>query len=259
MLKYLFLTLLFISSQALALPKAYLVYDQERVYYYYGQDSQRSIASLTKMMTAIVFMENNQNQQCSVFINTTDDKDRLKNTHTRLKFNKEYFCSDLVYIMLISSDNVAASALSRSIPGWTKQAFVAQMNARAKQMGMSATRFADPSGLSPENKSTAADLSKLMYYFASYDALRKISSQYGVRLSNEAQKTDFVNTNRLVRTDNKETIFSKTGYIKESGYNLIYGQRNSCGKSIFFIILGATSSVERSEFVRNNVNVSCNQ
>lgn len=211
------------------------------------------LASLTKLMTAHIFLKHhNDLGNCRTSI-TNEDTDFIKFTNTRLKKNTQYECGELLEAMLTVSDNYAASALARSIPGWTKPEFIAEMNKQASLWGLKNTKFVDSSGLSPLNVSSAKDYYNLTRNVAHTPFLSDLSSIARKTVATiEGHETAINNTNPLVRNGIK-TLISKTGYIKESGYNLAYVS-DSCEKQIGFIELGAKSKGERSAFANQTLN-----
>lgn len=217
------------------------------------------LASLTKLMTAHVFLKNHKNiGECKAMI-TEDDRDTLKFTRTRLLRNTEYECGELLEAMLTISDNYAASALSRAIPGWSKQDFVAEMNRQAKKWDLKKTIFVDTSGLSPLNVSSANDYYQLTRHVATTPFLSDLSTIRTKMVETvSGHETQINNTNPLVRSGLK-AIVSKTGYIRESGYNLAYVSDN-CGSSpVGLIELGANTSRERVRFASDKLKeYNCN-
>ncbi len=210
------------------------------------------IASLTKLMTAYVFVTNTPDlNNCTVTI-TEADKDLIKNTHTRLSANKPYECRELLHVMLLASDNYAASAFARSVPGWSKADFVRKMNSQAKEWGLTNTRFVDSSGLSPENHSSVDDYRKLTMNVVKNHEVSKISSQHQVVAENKWNKPiTYKNSNMLVRELGYDVHLSKTGYIRESGYNLVH--LGDCPGNIGVIEFNASSTNQRAYFVKQKL------
>lgn len=210
------------------------------------------IASLTKLMTAYVFVTNNHDlKNCTTAI-TEADRDLIKNTRTRLASNKQYDCRELLHVMLLASDNYAASALARSVPGWSKADFIRKMNSQAKEWGLSNTRFVDSSGLSPENHSSADDYRKLTMNIVKNSEVSRISSQHQVVAENKWNKPiTYRNSNMLVRELKLDVNLSKTGYIRESGYNLVH--LGDCPGNIGVVEFNASSSNQRAYFVKQKL------
>ena len=235
--------------------KSYVVYDftNNRILQEKNSTEVRPIASLTKLMTANVFLNNQPNpQSCHNYLNN-EDIDYLKNTHSRLPMGYNFTCDNLLNAMLISSDNMAASALARSIQSKSKTQFIEDMNKEAKQIGMENTHYADSSGLSPSNKSTAKDLLVLIKRVLTKPFITHTTAKKNTMIAQADGKfIGFKNTNRLIREYGFDADLSKTGYIRESGYNLIYVHKNLCqNRKIGLVLLGASSSASRSDQALN--------
>lgn len=198
----------------------------------------RPIASLTKLMTALVVLESSPAMDEGLAI-TQDDRDRLKGSHSRIPFGTVLTRAELLRAALGASDNRAASALARNYPGGSA-VFVAAMNAKAQALDMTGTRFADASGLAPGNVSTARDLLKLL------DAARREPLIHSFTTSSTFQVTDlvtgrsieFVNTNRLVRQEQWEIALSKTGYTADAG-NCLVMQVTVAGRPLSIVLLNS--------------------
>lgn len=181
----------------------------------------RPIASLTKLMTGLVVLESGEPLDAEIEI-TTDDLDRLKGSRSRLAFGTRLTRESLLRAALGASDNRAASALARHHPGGSA-AFVAAMNARAAQLGMTRTRFADASGLSPKNASTANDLALLIAALDTQPRIAEFTTSSAFTLTDiaDGRSIDFLNTNRLVRNERWEVLLGKTGYTADAGNCLV--------------------------------------
>ena len=205
---------------------AVLVLDQggQQVLYAKNVDAVVPIASLTKLMTALVVLESGLSLDESIAIGA-EDVDDLKHTRSRLKVGTELQRGDLLKLALMASENRAAAALARAYPGGT-QDFVAAMNHKAVELGMRRTRFVDGTGLSSENVSTAQDLARLAV--AAYrQALIRVyttDSTHTVELANGRQ-LHYSNSNRLVKNSEWHIGLSKTGYINEAGRCLVMQAR----------------------------------
>ncbi len=184
-------------------------------------DTVHPIASITKLMTAMVVLDSKLPLDEPVQI-TTEDLDLLKGTRSRLPVGAHFRRDDLIRIALVASDNRAAAALGRAYPGGTG-AFVDAMNAKAKLLGLDSTRFVDSSGLAPGNVSSPAELGRLVAEASKYDVIREYSTTpaIDVTLPTTGRKLAYVNTNALVRAGEWEIGVSKTGYISESGKCLV--------------------------------------
>ena len=184
-------------------------------------DEVTPIASITKVMTAMVVLDAKLPLDEAIQI-TGDDIDLLKNTKSRLPIGSHFRRDDLMRLALMASDNRAASALGRNYPGGLT-AFVDAMNLKARELGLTHTRFVDSSGLAPGNVSSAGDLGMMVVAASSYPLIREYSTTEAVNvtLPDSKRKLSFVNTNRLVRGSEWQIGLSKTGYISESGLCLV--------------------------------------
>ena len=192
-----------------------------RSVYSKGADDVTPIASLTKLMTAIVTLDANLPPDETIAIDL-GDLDFLKGSHSRLRMGAELPRREMLRLALMSSENRAASSLARTYPGGTK-AFVAAMNAKAAELGMTHTRYADPTGLSAQNVSTANDLALLVAAAAEYQQIRDFSTtgSHYVEVQPTGQILGYNNTNNLVKNGQWDIKLSKTGYIREAGKCLV--------------------------------------
>ncbi|MEO8674695.1 MAG: D-alanyl-D-alanine endopeptidase [Casimicrobiaceae bacterium] len=193
------------------------------------------IASLTKLMTAIVTLDARQSLDEPLAIDM-DDLDFIKGSHSRLRMGTELPRREMLRLALMSSENRAASSLARAYPGGTK-AFVAEMNIKARMLGMTHTHYADSTGLSPENVSTASDLALVVGAAANYPLIREFSTtaSHYVEVQPTGQWLGFNNTNNLVRSAQWDIQLSKTGYIREAGKCLV--MLTTIGSRPFVIVL----------------------
>ena len=184
-------------------------------------DAVHPIASITKLMTAMVVLDSKLPLDEPIRI-SSEDLDTLKGTRSRLPVGAHFRRDDLIRIALVASDNRAAAALGRSYPGGI-EAFVTAMNAKAKLLGLQATQFVDSSGLAPGNVSSPAELARLVSEASRYDIIREYSTTpaLDVTLPDTGRKVNYVNTNALVRAGDWDIGLSKTGYISESGKCLV--------------------------------------
>ena len=184
-------------------------------------DQVTPIASITKLMTAMVVLDAKLSMEEPVEL-TTEDIDLLKNTRSKLPIGSHFRRDDLLRLALMASDNRAASALGRNFPGGIT-AFVAAMNAKALALGLTQTHYVDSSGLSPANVSSPQDLAKLVAAAAKYPLIKEYSTTgaVNVTLPDGKRKLNFVNTNQLVRNSEWQIGLSKTGYINEAGKCLV--------------------------------------
>ena len=177
------------------------------------------IASITKLMTAMVVLESGQRLSEPLEI-TEGDIDRLKGTGSRLSLGTTLTREDMLHLALMSSENRAASALARNYPGG-EAAFVEAMNVKARVLGLWNTRFHDSTGLNPGNVSSPRDLAKLVAASASFPLIREFSTSHERYVDINGRMLRFGNTNSLVRSPEWAISVSKTGYISEAGRCLV--------------------------------------
>lgn len=173
------------------------------------------IASLTKLMTALVVLEAKQDMKQKLTI-TRADIDRLKHSSSRLQVGTTLTRRDMLHLALMSSENRAASALGRAYPGGTRR-FVKAMNAKARALGMKHTRYVEPTGLSSANVSTPSDLAKLVVAAEKNPTIRRYSTDRRFSIRQGKATTIYSNTNRLTANANWGIRLQKTGYISEAG------------------------------------------
>lgn len=211
-------------------------------------DMPTPIASVTKLMTAMVVLDAklDLNEQVSI---SELDVDHLKWTSSRLPVGTTMTREDLLNLALIASENRAASALATSYPGG-KMRFVQEMNAKAASLGMINTRFSDSTGLNSNNVSTAMDLSKMVHAAYQYPLIRQITTTAGYDLQTSHKRRalmHFNNTNALVRSSdqsNWEIGLSKTGYISEAGRCLVM-QATIAGEPFIMVLLDSVGKLTR--------------
>lgn len=216
-------------------------------------NTQRPIASVTKLMTAVVYLEEMQKaglskKYCSTKIQK-DDYDYIKATNTRLPKGVDIPCQELLKATLVNSDNYAAHALSHATH-LTKAQFILAMNRKAQRLGMTKTKFVDSSGLSAQNVSTVSDLTKLIFHSQSYPEIVQFSQAENVNVKAGARNLTMRNTNALVRENRFNTIVSKTGYTKEAGYNLAYMALCQDGRLMSVVSLNNKNSFSRMKFTQ---------
>ena len=182
-------------------------------------DKLTPIASITKLMTAIVILESGLDLAAPVAL-SREDVDMKKGSRSRLRTGATLTRDELLLLSLMASENRAAAALGHSYPGGT-QAFVAAMNDMAAELQMGDTRFVDPTGLSAGNVSSARDLAKLVRAAHGYPLIREYSTRDRAIVKAFNRPLRFVNTNNLVRNSHWEIDLSKTGYISEAGRCLV--------------------------------------
>ena len=193
------------------------------------------IASITKLMTAMVVLDAQLPMDEAITIGY-EDVDTLRNSHSRLAVGSVLTRTEMLRLALMSSENRAASALSRAYPGGTP-AFVAAMNRKAQSIGMLHSQFVDSTGLNSSNVSTAQDLALMVKAGTSYDLIREYTTtaNYQVDIPGARQSLAFRNTNALVKDKQWEIGLSKTGFIKEAGRCLV--MQVKIGSKPFIIVL----------------------
>ena len=198
--------------------------DGDRVLFSKNDDAVVPIASITKLMTAIVVLDAWLPPGELIAI-SKDDKDGLKGTQSRLQVGMKITRDDLLRLALMASENRAAAALARAYPGGAS-AFVAAMNQKAVELGMWKTRFVDGTGLSSANVSTARDLARLVSAAYRQPLIREYTTttDHTVMLP-KGRRMNFFNSNRLVKNPGWEIGLSKTGYISEAGRCLVMQAR----------------------------------
>ncbi|BBS88897.1 D-alanyl-D-alanine endopeptidase [Aeromonas media] len=181
----------------------------------------RPIASLTKLMTALVVLDARQNLNQTLTIDQ-NDRDNIKHTYSRVRMGTKVSRRDALHLALMSSENRMASALARHYPGG-RSAFIRAMNNKARQLGMRNSRFYDSTGLSTRNVSTARDLAKLIAAAYRQPLIRQFTQDTNkeMRFSTPAYNLMFNNTNPLVKNPDWDVRLSKTGYTDEAGRCLL--------------------------------------
>jgi D-alanyl-D-alanine endopeptidase (penicillin-binding protein 7) len=189
----------------------------DRQIYAKAADEVTPIASVTKLMTAMVVLDGQQSMD-EVLDVDMDDFDYLKNSSSRLRMGTQLSRREMLRLALMSSENRAASSLARHYPGG-KSAFVTAMNFKAASLGLTHTHYEDPTGLSPENVSTASDLAKLVQAAAEYPLIREFTTtpSHLVEIQPTGRTLGFNNSNALVKKSDWDITLQKTGYIREAG------------------------------------------
>jgi serine-type D-Ala-D-Ala endopeptidase (penicillin-binding protein 7) len=221
-----------------------LVLDQDTKEVLFSKNSQAvlPIASLTKLMTALVVTENKQplNEVLSI---TQDDIDLEKGSRSRLLVGTQLTREQMLHLALMSSENRAANALGRSYPGGVS-AFVVAMNRKAADLGMRDTHYVEPTGLSSNNQSSARDLATLVNAAHRHRIIRELSTspEFQVEVGNHPMQ--FRNTNRLIANPSWEIGLQKTGYITEAGRCLVM-QAKMAGRQLIMIFLDSSGKYSR--------------
>lgn len=251
----LLLFLIVLCTNAIASPSV-LHYDSANNKYKYDKDIDtiRPIASVTKLMTAIVSLNSmsDLNEQVMLSKKARSVKSSLpKQKYRRL---------DLLSAMLVRSDNGAAETLAENFPGG-REAFIKEMNITAKSLGMINTTFKDPTGLSRDNLSTATDVSKMVIVAGGYYMIRQLSVKKQIEIDTKykkkIRKIILPNTNRPILVEFDEVIVSKTGFTNPAGYCVALLVQKKHRNDVI-VILGANNKKERikkvEEIMYNDIN-----
>ncbi len=201
---------------------------------------ERSIASLTKVMTVVTFVADDPDLNQRVSVTRTD---LIGASTTYLRVGELLSYGELLHLTLIASDNAAARVLARTSEGGTA-AFVVRMNEMASHLGLSNTHYADPSGLNPDNVSSAYDISHLIAFASTDERLGPImrTQEYDVHTS--LRTIPIHSTNKLLGTD-VDVRAGKTGFIAKAGYCLATLLQVPQGNQIAVVVLGAANSTTR--------------
>jgi serine-type D-Ala-D-Ala endopeptidase (penicillin-binding protein 7) len=205
-------------------------------------DVAMPIASITKLMSALVILDAAQSLDEPIAI-TRDDTHAGKGSFSRLAVGTTLSRGDLVHLALMSSENRAAHALGRHYPGGMP-AFVLAMNARARALGMLHTHFVDPAGLSSENVASPEDLSKLVMAVSQNPLIREYSTDKAYAVRAGRRMIGFRNTDSLVANPGWNIIVQKTGYIAEAGKCLVM-QAVIDGRTIVIVLLDSFGKYTR--------------
>ena len=243
------------SSQPSVNARAALVMDAQTGEVLYSKNSNMSvpIASITKLMTAVVTADARLNMSEEITLQSIDFAGAGgKNSSSTLRVGDTMNRAEALLFALMKSENPAAAALARTYPGG-RPAFIAAMNAKAKQLGMSSTRFAESTGLDPHNISSARDLGILVSAASQYGLIRQFSTTpaYDFNLGYRMLKSN--NTNALVRNGGWNINLSKTGYINEAGRCVVMHTTVNSRPAVV-VLLGASSSQARTNDATNLLN-----
>jgi len=209
-----------------------------------GADEVTPIASVTKLMTAMVVLDAAQPMDEMISISIAD-LDLLKGSSSRLRMGTELSRREMLRLALMASENRAASSLARHYPGG-KQAFVEAMNHKAQSLGMLHTHFSDPTGLTSENVATANDLAMMVQAAATYPVISEFTTTPSTYV--ETQPTGrvlgFNNTNSLVKSGQWDILLSKTGFIREAGKCLVM-LANIASRPVVIVLLDSYGKLTR--------------
>jgi len=216
-----------------------LVIDSKgNVVYGKDEDTVRPIASITKIMTAMVILDSGLDLEEKITV-TKEDRDLIRLTGSRLEYGAALSRREMLLLSLMASENRAATALGRTFPGGMAH-FVARMNRKAKDLGMTQSRFADPAGLHAENVATASDLALMIEAADAYPLIAEASTTTHLEVRPYPRRGPLVygNTNRLLKNTSWDIALSKTGYINEAGRCLVM-QANIEGEALSIVLLNS--------------------
>lgn len=216
--------------------------DTQEVLFRKNDHAVLPIASLTKLMTGLVISEAQLSMSEMIAI-TQADVDTEKGSSSRLAVGTVLSRGDLLHLALMSSENRAAHALGRTYPGGL-DTFVGRMNARARALGMSDTRYVEPTGLSSRNQSSANDLAVLVDAAYKEPVLRELSTSHGREIEVGSRTLQYNNTNRLVKSPQWDIGLQKTGYISEAGQCLVM-QAQVAGRKLIMVFLDSAGKLSR--------------
>ncbi|CAB3789793.1 hypothetical protein LMG28688_02989 [Paraburkholderia caffeinitolerans] len=231
------------DSLALRSGVAYVV-DQNSLEPLFDKNSHAvvPIASISKLMTAMVVLDSKAPLTESIEV-TDEDRDYEKNTGSRLSVGSVLSREDMLHIALMASENRAAAALSRYYPGG-RPAFIAAMNAKAKQLGMTDTHFENSTGLSSHNVSTARDLVKMVNAAYQYPLIRQFSTDRSYDVYTGKRNLAYNSTNALIRNPSWDIGLQKTGFINEAGECLVM-QTTVHGRPVIMVLLDSSGKYSR--------------
>lgn len=219
-----------------------LVLDQESNQVLLSKNSSAvlPIASITKLMTALVVVEAGLPMDERLMI---DSADVVGENRSRLAVGTQMTRGDLLHLALMSSENRAAHALGRNYPGG-ESAFVEAMNRKAQQLGMLDTRYVEPTGLSSDNQSSAMDLSVLVKAASDHAIIRELSTDRGAQVAVGSRQVQYRNTNGLVNNPSWDIVLQKTGYISAAGRCVVM-QAELAGRKLIMVLLDSAGKYSR--------------
>ncbi len=199
-------------------------------------DVAMPIASITKLMTAMVVLDAELDMEAVISIDNAD-KDTLRHSTSHLPVGTKLTRRQALLLALMASENRAAHALGRTFPGGIP-ALVTAMNQKGRALGLTGTKFVDPTGLRDENVSSAQDLTRLVEAARRYPQISAFSTQPECTVQRGRRQLHFVNTNALVRNPKWRIGLSKTGYIEEGGRCLVM-QTELGQRSVLIVLLNS--------------------
>ena len=207
-----------------------------------NSDAVVPIASITKLVTAMVILDRGLDLEQRIVV-SREDVDRVKGTRSRLMPGSILTRDELLLLALMASENRAAAALGRTYPGGVP-AFVTAMNEKAVELGMTDSKFVEPTGLSAANVASPRDLVKLVRAAHAYPLIREYSTRERATVHPFKRPLRFVNTNNLVRSSHWDIELSKTGYISEAGRCLVM-QVRVASKDLIVVLLDSWGKQSR--------------
>jgi D-alanyl-D-alanine endopeptidase (penicillin-binding protein 7) len=210
-------------------------------------DQAVPIASITKLMTALVVVEANQPMDQVIAI-SADDLRATRGNRSHLAVGTKLTRAELLHLALMASENRAANALGRSYPGGLP-ALLRAMNARAGALGMNRSHFVEPTGLSSRNVASPQDLTRLVAAAARQPTLRRYSTDAKYSIRSGGRELRFVNTNLLVRNSGWDIDLQKTGYISEGGQCLVMKTLIE-GRDVIIVLLNSFGKYTRTADAR---------
>ena len=221
-----------------------LVVDQDTQEVLFSKNSGAvlPIASITKLMTALVVTEAALPMD-EMLVVTQADVGATAGSASRLKLGTQLTRGEMMHLSLMASENRAAHVLGRTYPGGLDQ-FVTDMNGKARQLGMQDTQYVEPTGLSANNQSSALDLSRLVRAAFEHPLIRDLSTSLEAVVAVGRRPTQFRNTNGLVRNPEWEIGLQKTGYISAAGRCVVM-QTQMAGRKLIMVLLDSAGKYSR--------------
>ena len=232
---------------------AAIIYNPEtnQVLWEENSQSQRSIASITKVMTAVAFLEDNPDLTQEV---TVVRGDVFRASTTYLRANDRITADELLHLLLIASDNAAARVLARVSP-YGADAFVQRMNGKAAELGLESTQYADPSGLLSDNVSSAYDMARLIAHASANEKISSIMRLPEYTVQTSKRSISVHSTNHMLGRQDFDVRAAKTGFISKSGYCFATLLRlPQSGHQVALVVLGARSNAGRFVETQNLFN-----
>ena len=216
-----------------------------QVLYAKGSEQAVSMASLTKLMTAMIILDGPVSWLDILVSIEEEDVDTFKNSSSRVPVGSTWTVRELLHVALMASDNRAAHALGRVYPGGVPAALVA-MNKKARELGLSSTYFEDTSGLNPNNRTTPLDLAYMTSHAAQYPLIREFTTDQQETFYKNGKNLAFNNTNAVVRDQKWPSLWlSKTGFTNEAG-RCVTMMGRLAGKDITLVLMAGLSSAART-------------